>query len=367
VRVLLVDDEEPCLEEFRWQLRKYPELEVTGAFTQPRAALESAAESRPDAVFLDIDMPGVSGLELALKIQAQCPGAIVIFVTAHAQYALEAFNAFPLDFLLKPVKEARLDKTVRRLCAQHALLAGADSESRVQIRCFGSFELRAGTEVKWGTRRVRELLLYLIDRGGAAPTKEEMLSALFGGQTDKSTANNLYMTIYRLRALLNALDAEGKYLRLSDDGGLYIAPDVCDVTDFMAFARDNAVITGKNAVEASRILSLVRGAYLENEPCEWAAERALELDAEYERLALGLASYHAASGRAPEAENVLSALLARNPLSSDGYEALLELCMSGGKHTAFRERYEQYARMLKKELHVRPPARYRDYYAALKR
>jgi two-component SAPR family response regulator len=365
--VLLVDDEKPCLEELRWQLRKYPDIEIAGAYTNPSTALAAAAESCSDAVFLDIDMPGVSGLELALRIQAQCPGAVVIFVTAHAQYALEAFNVFPLDFLLKPVKEARLDETVKHLRAQHALLAAAAPESRVQIRCFGPFELRAGTEVKWGTRRVRELLLYLIDRGGASPTKEEMLSALFGGQADKSTANNLYMTIYRLRALLTALDAEGRYLRLSDDCGLRITPDVCDVTDFMAFARDNAVITGKNAVEASRILSLARGPYLENEPFDWAAERAPELEAEYERIALGLAAYHAVAGRAPEAENVLSALLARNPLSSDGYEALLELCMSGGKQAAFRERYEQYTRMLKKELRVRPPARYREYYAALKR
>jgi two-component SAPR family response regulator len=365
--VLLVDDEQPCLEELRWQLRKYPDIEVAGAFTDPSGALAAAAETCPDAVFLDIDMPVVSGLELALRFQAQCRDIVVIFVTAHAQYALEAFRAFPLDFLLKPVKEARLDETVKHLRAQHALLTAAAPENRIQIRCFGTVEVRAGREVKWGTRRVRELLLYLIDRGGAAATKEEMLSALFGGQADKSTLNNLYMTIYRLRALLTALDAEGKYLRLADDVGLYIAPDVCDVTDFIAFARDNAVITGKNAMEASRILSLARGVYMENEPYDWAAERSPELEAEYERLALGLAAYHTAAGRTPEAENVLSALLARNPLSSEGYEMLLDLCISGGKQAAFRERYEQYARMLKKELHVRPPARYRDYDAALKR
>jgi two-component SAPR family response regulator len=367
MRAFLVDDEQPCLNELEWQLRKYPDIEVAGAFTDPFGVMAAVAENRPDAVFLDIDMPRGSGLELTLKIQAQRPGVIIIFVTAYAQYALEAFRAFPLDFLLKPVKEARLDETIKHLRAQHALFHASAPDNRIRIRCFGAFELLAGQEAKWGTRRVRELFLFLIDRRGAAPARDEMLGALFGGQSDKSTANNLYMTIYRLRSLLSALDPKGEYISMADNYSLTIKPGICDYTDFMSFARDNAVITGKNAPEAARVLSLFRGPYLGNELYEWAAESARELEAEYERIALGLAGCHAAAGRVPEAENTLTALLSRNPLSSEGYEALLNLYISGDKQAAFRERYEQYARMLKKELRVRPPARYREYYAALRR
>ncbi len=317
---------------------------------------------------LDIDMPKLNGLELALKMQAQCPGVIVIFVTAHAQYALEAFRAFPLDFLLKPVKEARLDETVNHLRSQHSLLHPASApENCVRIRCFGSFELLAGIEPKWDTRRVRELFLYLIDRRGAAPTKDELLTALFGGQTDKAAANNLYMTIYRLRNLLDALDAQGKYLKMANDYSLTVAPGVCDYTDFMAFAQGNPVISAKNAVEAARALALCQRPYLENEGCEWATQTSCELDAEYERIALGLAGCHAAAGRVPEAEGVLNALLTRNPLCDEGYAALLDLYMGGGNHAAFCERYEQYARMLKKELRVKPPARYREHYERVRR
>ncbi len=367
MRVFLVDDELHCLEELRWQIRKYPDIEILRADTDPLAALGAAADARPDAVFLDIDLPGMNGLELALRFQEVCPGAIVIFVTAHAQYALEAFRAFPLDFLLKPVKEARLDETVKQLRARHALLRPASApDTRIRIRCFGSFELDAGREVKWGTRRVRELLAYLIDRRGAAPSREELLDALFGGQSDKNTANNLYMTIYRLRSLLSVLDPSGDCVRMAEDYALYPAPGVCDAADFFTFARDNAVIDVKNAAEASRMLALARRPYLENEPFEWAAESARELETEYERIALGLAGHHAAAGRYPEAENVLNALLARNTLCAEGYEALLDLCLQTGNRAAYCQRYEQYARMLKKELRVRPPAKYRQQYAAEK-
>lgn len=368
MRVFIVDDEQHCLDEFKWLLHKYPDIEVMGMFSDPNAALAAAAEGCPDAAFLDIDMPGLTGLELALEIQAVCPGIVVVFVTAYAQYALEAFSTFPLDFLLKPVKEARLDETIEHLRVQHKLLNRASApDNRMKIRCFGAFELLAAEEVKWETRRVRDLFLYLIDLRGAAPAKDEMLRALFDDQDSKGTAVNLRMTIYRLRSLLCALDAEGEYLKMGDDYRLTIAPGVCDYTDFMAFAEGNPVISTKNAVEAARALNLYTRPYLEGEGYEWAVETACETETEYERIALGLAACHTLAGRAPEAENILNALLARNPLSTEGYEALLDIYMEGGNLPAYCEWFEQYARMLKKEYRARPQAKYREYFDRVRR
>jgi len=368
MRVFIVDDEQHCLDEFKWLLHKYPDIEVMGMFSDPNAALAAAAEGCPDAAFLDIDMPGLTGLELALEIQAVCPGIVVVFVTAYAQYALEAFSTFPLDFLLKPVKEARLDETIEHLRVQHKLLNRASApDNRMKIRCFGAFELLAAEEVKWETRRVRDLFLYLIDLRGAAPAKDEMLRALFDDQDSKGAAVNLRMTIYRLRSLLCALDAEGEYLKMGDDYRLTIAPGVCDYTDFMAFAEGNPVISTKNAVEAARALNLYTRPYLEGEGYEWAVETAYETETEYERIALGLAACHTLAGRAPEAENILNALLARNPLSTEGYEALLDVYMEGGNLPAYCEWFEQYARMLKKEYRARPQAKYREYFDRVRR
>lgn len=367
MKAWLIDDERPCLDELAWLLKQYPDLELAGMDNDPAKALESIAEHPPDAVFLDIDMPKINGLELALRIQGQCPGVIVIFVTAHAQYALDAFKAHPLDFLLKPVRRGRLDDCVAHLRKYYALLhpEGAAQHS-LTIRCFGTFELICEREVKWGTRRVRELLLYLIDRNGSPASKPELLGALFDGQEDKSTVHNLYMTIYRLKSLLYTLDPERQLIRLEEDNALIIAPGVCDFSNFMRFARENAVITEENAVEAVRTLSLCRGPYLEKERFEWVSESVNEVETEYERIALGLASCHIAAGRLPEGEHVLTALLLRNALCEEAHSLLLDLALQTGNRDAYLGRYEQYARILKKELHLKPAACYREQYERLK-
>ena len=370
MRVFIVDDEIPCIDELAYLLRKYPDLEIAATFTGSRQALEAIVDMKPDAVFLDIDMPHQNGLELALSMQEHCPDVVVIFITAYARYALEAFQVYPLDFLLKPVQELRLDKTVEHLRRQYALLhPPAAGGGQLRIKCFGHFVLQSDRlgEIKWGTRRVKELLLYLINRNGAAAGRYEITRALFDGQNDKKTANNLYVTIFKLRSLLHALDDVGRYIKMTADHGLQITPGVCDYIDFIRYARQNAVISKKNAAEAVRVLNLCTGLYLEHENYEWAAESAHEVEYEYERIALGLAAYYAATERLCEAEGVLDALLLRNPWSEEGRTMLLDLHMQQGDAKAFAAGYREYVRVLKKELGAKPREVYRKHYNTLKK
>jgi two-component system, LytTR family, response regulator len=363
LRAVLIDDEIPFIEELSYLIGKYPDIEIAGTFTSSIKALESLESIKPDVVFLDIDMPHMNGLELALKIQAFYAGTIIIFVTAYSKYALDSFKAYPLDYLLKPVKEARLEAAIEHMRKQYALLHSGDTtKETLKIKCFGRFEVSARDEIKWGTRRVKVLFMYLIDRCGAATTKSEVINAVFGGVNDKNTANNMYVTVYKLRSLLDDLDRERRLIRLSEDYALQIMPGVCDYTNFISFARRNAMISGKNAIEAARVLNLCTGDYLEGEDFGWVAETACFIEAEYERLAIQLAGFHLAANRLPEAENILNALLLRNPISEEGYTILLDLYMKNGDQSAFKARYAEYTRMLSKELKVKPPEIYRTYF-----
>lgn len=367
MRVWLIDDEQPCLDELAWLLKQYSDLEISGIYSDSAEALGSIADKPPEAVFLDIDMPKIDGLELALRIQEQCPSIIVVFVTAHARYALDAYKAHPLDFLLKPVKRAQLDDCISHLRKHYGLLHPEKKTQRtLSLRCFGDFELNCENEAKWGTRRVRELLLYLIDRNGSSASKAELLNALFGGQDDKNTVHNLYMTIYRLKSLLYSMDPECKLIRLTDENALVIAPEVCDFCDFMRFARENAVIDETNASEAERILGLYRGPYLEKESFEWAFDSANEVETEYERIATGLGSFFIMAGCYKEADRVLNALLLRNALCEEAHTLLLDLALQTGSRDAFLRYYERYARLLKKELRQKPEAYYREQYERIK-
>jgi DNA-binding LytR/AlgR family response regulator len=110
----LIADDEPLLREIlRSRLATaWPELQIVAEARNGREAVELFQQLRPDICFLDVHMPGVSGVEAARQIGR---GAHLVFVTAYEQYALQAFEAGVLDYIVKPVVPARLAETVARL------------------------------------------------------------------------------------------------------------------------------------------------------------------------------------------------------------------------------------------------------------
>ncbi len=367
MRVWLIDDEQPCLEEIAWRLKKYSEVEIVGMDTNPLQAIENIKENSIDVVFLDIDMAVMDGIELAIKLQERCQGIRVIFVTAYAKYALEAYQVHPLDFLLKPICQSKLDSCMAYLTSQFKVIHKSGTHNNLlKIHCFGPFEINSKSEVKWSTHRVRELLLYLIDKRGHSLTKSELLEALFQGKEDKNTIHNLYMTIYRLKTLLESLDPEHKWIHFTENNSLKIEPGICDYTDFMNFSSMNAVITEENADQAYFLLQQCQGIYLEKESYEWADESINEVEIEYERIALGLGIYLMGACRLQKAEEVLTKLLLRNALCEEAHTLLLEITLRMEKKATYVQRYEQYAYIMKKELHLKPMTYYRDQYEYIK-
>jgi DNA-binding LytR/AlgR family response regulator len=115
IRALLVDDEAPARSELRYLLAAHPEVEVVGEAASAPEALKLAAAVPYDVVFLDVEMPGFSGLDAARLVHDRPYRPELVFVTAHEQYAVEAFAVEALDYLLKPVDPARLAQVVKRL------------------------------------------------------------------------------------------------------------------------------------------------------------------------------------------------------------------------------------------------------------
>ena len=114
MRALVVDDEQLAREELCFQLGQMDDVEIVGQAGNGVEALEAAERLHPDVVFLDIQMPGLGGFEVARRLLArQAPGHVV-FVTAFDQHAIEAFEVNALDYLLKPVEPGRLEQAVER-------------------------------------------------------------------------------------------------------------------------------------------------------------------------------------------------------------------------------------------------------------
>ncbi len=110
---IIVDDEANLLQFLADKLaRLWPELEIAGTAQNGRQALALAREAQPDIVFLDINMPGLSGLDVAEALPADTK---IVFVTAYDQYAVKAFERAAVDYLLKPVSDERLEQCIARL------------------------------------------------------------------------------------------------------------------------------------------------------------------------------------------------------------------------------------------------------------
>jgi two-component system LytT family response regulator len=124
IRAIVVDDEELARRGIELRLRAHPDIELVAHCTCGREALEAIAHEQPDLVFLDVQMPGIDGFQVVKKIpQSLLP--LIVFVTAYDRYALDAFETQALDYLLKPVDEARLARTldrVRHEMHQHTLV-----------------------------------------------------------------------------------------------------------------------------------------------------------------------------------------------------------------------------------------------------
>jgi DNA-binding LytR/AlgR family response regulator len=112
---MIVDDEAPARSELRYLLAQHPEVEVVGEASSAVEAVQLARELRYDVVFLDVEMPGATGLEAAPHMRERRDPPAVVFVTAHAEYAVDAFAVEAFDYLLKPLDPDRLARVVERL------------------------------------------------------------------------------------------------------------------------------------------------------------------------------------------------------------------------------------------------------------
>lgn len=111
IRTIVVDDEKPARMRLLELLRREPDVEVAGTASDGREALELIRSSRPDLVFLDVQMPKLDGFGVLSELGADELPA-VIFVTAYDKYAIQAFDAHAIDYLLKPFSDQRFESAV---------------------------------------------------------------------------------------------------------------------------------------------------------------------------------------------------------------------------------------------------------------
>ncbi len=197
-KILIAEDEPPQRRALEALLREvWPEAELCASCDDGVAALEAFARERPAVVFLDLRMPGLGGLELARAIAG---AAHVVFITAYADAAISAFDHGAIDYVLKPVRRERLERTVARLRDRLSAPPAPGLDALV-TRLRAELGARSGGSLRWVTATVRDAVkLYAIDDILAFQAQDKYTRAL--------TATDEAIIRTSLRELTGQLDPE---------------------------------------------------------------------------------------------------------------------------------------------------------------
>ncbi|BBI35568.1 response regulator [Cohnella abietis] len=363
MRAIVVDDELLVVEQMDRMLVNAG-VEVVGYCVNPHEALGMAKALQPDVLFLDIEMPELSGLEIAERVYADKLDMEVVFITAYNQYALDAFRVNALDYLLKPVMEEDLQRSLERVGTRRQQRGDAvdSSGQRTAVaELFGKFVLHldGGLEpVRWVTAKCAELLAYmLLQPWEKEVSKWELFEALWPTQNEEKAGINLRSTVSRINKTLRDCSSgmaltsvrNGYRLVLSDE-----APAV-DAAELELFVLEAVEPDPDNLTHVEQLVHRCSRPFLQEFDGVWCEPYRKQYRQYFLHLGKKLLAYYEKA----EAETLKALLLADLLVEHDPYdESLRETAMKlnyriGGSQRA-AVYYEAYAEMIRTELGTLP-------------
>lgn len=239
--IICLDDEQMLLDSLmRSVAEAAPNAEIIGYRNVSQAIEEIRTRKlNPDIAFLDIEMPGLSGLELAKILKISCPKINIVFVTGFSEYAVEAFAMRASGYVMKPVTAQKISTELVNL--QNPPQRQAPSKP-IKIQCFGNFEIFVnGTAVKFGRAKSKEIIAYLVDRRGSFCTAAEIAAILWeDGVFDRSRQKQLQMFKSDMMKALKAVNIENLVNKTRD--GIAVNTAMFDCDYYMALQGDTVAI-----------------------------------------------------------------------------------------------------------------------------
>lgn len=221
--VIAVDDERLALKNLSESIESAaPNVQLHG-FRYPEDALAFAKENDVDVAFLDVEMVGMSGVELAQRLQLYHPDINIVFSTGYGHYRDIAFELHASGYLTKPITPEKVKKELGNLRRP------VRDPKRVKIRAFGNFEVYLdGSPINFKYSKTKEMLAYLVDRKGALCTNGEIIATLF----EDDDGHDAYFRSLR-KDLTDILEAAGCGEILSQQRGrIGIIPEQVDCDYF---------------------------------------------------------------------------------------------------------------------------------------
>lgn len=364
VKAVLIDDERPALRGLEYMLKKYKEIAVVGMYNDPITAVHEIERIMPQVVFLDIHMPQLQGLDAATMILDASPDSEIVFVTAFDQYAIEAFELSALDYILKPIDQERLNKTIERVIRKYQTVFCND-ENRLQIKCLGRLEVVFANRepIKWRSGKTEELFAFLFHNQGRTVSRDEIIEAIWPDTAPDRAAHQLHSAVYYIRKTLESYGIKREQVRINGCYRLELGDADVDVEHFRE--RCEKIKEGREIFNADSVP--YPGAYFEGNGWLWAESEREKLLRDYVQADLTLSGALIENCDFEAAEKLLTNAFAKNPYDEDITALLFELFNRTEEKSKAVKHYREYSRTLKSELGIEPSEKINKIYKEIQK
>lgn len=369
IQAILVDDERLALMKLEFMLKEFQLIQIAATYTDPSQAIQEAPSINPDVIFIDIEMPEISGLQAAEVLQEACPNASIVFITAYNHYAVEAFEINALDYILKPVRHDRLQKTIQRLEEQMSLVPKKPVvEEVLTIRCLQSLRFERGGQplnsLRWRTSKAQELFAYLLHNRNRFVSKDTLIDLLWPDFNRKKASTHLYTTIYQVRQCLKQSEVDLHINNITGGEGytLETGSIQIDVTKWEQSIIALEAIREDNCVVHQDLFDLYSGDYFGDYDYLWAEGERQRLRTIWLHHAMGMAEFYIDSNRVPEAVTIYQRVVQLQPYFEQGHLGLMKVYDSIGELSAVEEQYKMLKNLLQNDLRIGLPANVEEWH-----
>ncbi|WP_276355739.1 response regulator [Cohnella caldifontis] len=363
MRAIVVDDELLVAEQIDRMLVNAG-VKVLGRCVNPHEALGMAKALQPDVLFLDIEMPELSGLEIAERVYADKLDMEVVFITAYNQYALDAFRVNALDYLLKPVMEEDLQRSLERVGIRRQYRGGTVNSGGQRspiASLFGKFALYldGGPEpVRWVTSKCAELLAYmLLQPSEKEVSKWELIEALWPVQHAEKAGINLRSTVSRINKTLRDCGS-GMALASVRNGYRLVSSDeapAMDASELEHFVLDTIEPNSDNLDHVEQLVLRCSRPFLQEFDGVWCEPYRKQYHQYFLHLGKRLLLYYEKAETEPfKALRLADLLVEHDPYDESLREAALKLHHRTGGSQRATAYYEAYAELIHTELGALP-------------
>ncbi|MDF2596055.1 MAG: response regulator containing CheY-like receiver and domain [Clostridia bacterium] len=373
MKVVIIDDSQSMLIILKKIFGKMSDIQVVGAFQSVNQAEDFLNENLVDVVFIDINMPKESGIDFAKRVLQERGSTEIVFITSHKEYALEAFEVYAFDYIVKPISMERLYKTINRIKDKKTLPDAASQKTeekkyKLSICCLGRLDIYGirGEIVRLPSSKSEELLAYLLMNRGKPVSKWKIVEDLFTEMPLYNAETYLNTTTYKLRKALEPYGLKDIIIYANKSYQIELKDMYVDFIEFENHVNRMSAINTSNIKDAIELENTFTAELFEEKGYYWALPERERLTTLYWNFAKILSKKLLEDGDYLLAIKILKKLEERDETDEEINSFLIQAYAAQKDKMAMMRQYKKYEEILRRELGIKPEVKFTALYKKLK-